>query len=52
MIYTPNGFVPQDEDKWGLGQVEWQTHRSGWTPDDFDGWKIIEGKEGFAAIYG
>lgn len=52
IIYTPNGFVPQSDDKWGAGQHDWQEHRSGWTPDDFPGWKIIEGKEGFAAISG
>lgn len=50
IIYTPNGFVPQNEDAWGTGQHEWQRHRSGWTPDMFDGWTIIEGNEGFAAI--
>jgi hypothetical protein len=52
IVYTPNGFLEQTEDCWGLGQHDWQKHRSGWTPDDFAGWKIIEGPEGFAAIYG
>ena len=52
IIYTPNGWVKQTEDAWGLGQHDWQTHRSAWTPGDFVGWKIIEGPEGFAAIYG
>jgi len=52
IIYTPNGFLPQTDDKWSTNQYEWQEHRSGWTPDDFPGWTIIEGKEGFAAIYG
>lgn len=52
IVYTPNGFLDQTEDVWGLAQHEWQRHRSGWTPDDFTGWKIIEGPEGFAAIYG
>lgn len=44
-VYTPIGFLPQHPapdgtDAWGLHGGEWQTHRSGWTPDDFDGWDI------------
>jgi len=45
VIFTPLGFMPQesdtDKDAWGLSGVDWQVHRSGWTPDDFDGWKIV-----------
>ena len=52
IVYTPNGFLEQTTDAWGLGQHDWQKHRSGWTPADFTGWTIVEGKEGFAAIYG
>ncbi len=49
LIYTPNGFVEQKADAWGMGQDTWQTHRSGWTPADFPGWQIFEREEGFAA---
>lgn len=40
VIYTPNGFMVQDHDTWGLGEDEWQRHKSAWTPDDFAGWRI------------
>lgn len=35
VVFTPNGFMPQDDG-------EWNTHRSGWTPQDFvgDGWEV------------
>lgn len=44
-VFTPYGFMPQEPsedgiDAWGLHGGEWQRHRSGWTPDDFDGWHI------------
>lgn len=53
-IYTPWGFVPQNEDTWGYGGHEWQTHRSGWLPEDFPGWTIepYNKREGFTAIHG
>lgn len=35
IVYTPYGFVPQEKDAWKLGGDFWQTHRSGWTPEDF-----------------
>jgi len=38
VVFTPYGFMPQDHDVWGLGGHEWQTHRSGWLPDEFPGW--------------
>jgi hypothetical protein len=51
ILFTPIGFMPQDPsegnadiDQWGMHGVEWQKHRSGWTPDDFpesDGWLVI-----------
>ena len=47
ILYTPLGFMQQnyeasDKDGWGLQGGEWQTHRSGWTPDDFDtSWDIL-----------
>lgn len=51
-IYTPLGFVEQNTDDWGYGEHGWQTHRSGWTPADFAGWRIVMAKknEGFLAI--
>lgn len=50
-VYTPYGFKEQDTDEWGYGEDYWQTHRSGWTPEDFPGWRILRGKEGFAAVH-
>lgn len=52
IVYTPNGFLEQTEDAWGAGQHSWQRHRSGWTPEDFPGWAIVQGDGGFAAIHG
>ena len=40
VLYTPYGFMVQNEDKWGLGGDEWQIHRSGWVPEEFPGWHI------------
>lgn len=53
VVYTPVGFQPQEGDAWGLGQDEWQKHRSGWIPEDFPGWRVqrIGGKRGFFAIW-
>lgn len=40
VLFTPLGFMPQDcsggKDGWGLDGADWQQHKSGWTPDDFD----------------
>lgn len=47
VLFTPLGFMPQeyqadDVDGWGLRGGEWQAHKSGWTPDDFDpSWNIL-----------
>jgi len=46
VVFTPLGFMPQDEsgetDGWGLHGTHWQTHRSGWTPADFDErWHVV-----------
>jgi hypothetical protein len=47
VIFTPLGFYPQsyepdERDRWGMTGGVWQTHRSGWQPDDFDsGWRVI-----------
>ncbi len=52
LIYTPLGFYPQSykeqnkADRWGMGGGYWQTHRSGWHPEDFgEGWELICCKE-------
>lgn len=47
VIFTPLGFVENKtadngKDAWGLNGAEWQMHRSGWLPEDFDDtWNII-----------
>src|SRR4029078_10523678 len=48
VVFTPHGFFPQSyddpgkPDRWGMDGGYWQTHRSGWAPDDFgDGWDIV-----------
>jgi hypothetical protein len=48
-IFTPLGFMPQHHqsqtDAWGFDGGEWQEHRSGWLPDDFDSeWDIYASK--------
>jgi hypothetical protein len=40
VLFTPVGFLPQNEDKWGLDGLDWQIHRSGWLPEEFPGWYI------------
>lgn len=40
VVYTPDGFKEQTADVWGYGGDYWQTHRSGWTKDDFSGWDL------------
>lgn len=42
VIFTPLGFMPQEGDAWGMGGDEWQKHRSGWIPEDFNGWTIFK----------
>lgn len=46
VVFTPYGFMPQSHtdrlDHWGMNGGLWQTHRSGWTPEDFgDDWDFI-----------
>ncbi len=50
VMYTPVGFMPQEVDAWGLGGHYWQTHRSGWLPEDFEGWTIERQGKGFFAV--
>ena len=35
IIETPKGYIPQNLDIQGHGGHEWQTHRSGWEPEEF-----------------
>ena len=45
VVFTPFGFMPQEEDgetdAWGMHGQEFQRHRSGWLPEEFEGWKCI-----------
>jgi methyltransferase family protein len=48
LVYTPLGFFPQSyddpakPDRWGMDGGYWQTHRSGWQPEDFgEGWEFV-----------
>ncbi len=62
IVFTPLGFMEQgtgedDLDAWGMHGGHWQTHKSGWTPDEFEGWDILIGEDyhgthsAFAAIW-
>ena len=49
IVFTPLGFFPQHsadgKDAWGLDGGEWQEHKSGWWPEDFDdSWDIYAAK--------
>jgi hypothetical protein len=46
VLFTPLGFMPQvhenHKDAWNLDGGDWQEHKSGWLPEDFDDhWKIL-----------
>ncbi len=47
VIFTPLGYVHQEtldgeKDAWGLNGADWQEHKSGWHPEDFnEEWKIV-----------
>jgi hypothetical protein len=48
VVYTPHGFFPQSyddprkPDRWGMDGGYWQTHRSGWAPEDFgERWDVV-----------
>lgn len=50
IIFTPLGFLPQksenQKDAWGMDGGDYQEHKSGWLPEDFDNsWKIYVSKE-------
>jgi len=56
VVYTPNGFHEQsykegEKDAWGMNGTHWQTHRSGWTPEEFPGAKILAESHAFFAIF-
>jgi len=44
VVFTPLGFVEQSHpdgvDNWGMKGGAWQEHKSGWWPNDFEGWDI------------
>lgn len=42
VIFTPLGFIPQNEDRLGYNGAYWQTHRSGWFPHDFANWRVMQ----------
>jgi hypothetical protein len=44
-VFTPLGFQEQsykegEKDAWGMNGQYWQTHRSGWKPEDFPGFDV------------
>ena len=43
IIETPKGYIPQNIDIQGHGGDQWQTHRCGWEPKEFEdlGYKTI-----------
>lgn len=51
VLFTPLGFVRQEvldggKDAWGLNGAEYQEHKSGWMPEDFDEtWDIYACKD-------
>lgn len=51
VVFTPLGYFPQEfkegqKDAWGYHGAHWQTHRSGWVPEDFDAsWKVVVDEE-------
>lgn len=51
VVFTPDGFVAQEGDAWGLDGAEWQRHRSGWTASDFPGWAITKHGKGIFAVW-
>lgn len=62
VVFTPLGFMEQGVgedglDAWGMYGGSWQTHKSGWTPDEFSGWDIMVGRgyhgthDAFVAIW-
>jgi len=50
IIFTPFGFMDQIDDGWGLGEDDWQTHRSGWVPGEFLNYVTWRHARGFFAV--
>lgn len=57
LLFTPDGFMPQDKDNYNLGGDYWQTHRSGWTASelrslgfDVERWPDLH-PNGFGALW-
>ncbi len=36
VIFTPRGFISQTKDVYELGGDHWQTHRTGWEPEELE----------------
>lgn len=54
VVFTPYGFDEQTSDVWGMDGDYWQTHRSGWFPEEFSaslGWRVQIPRKGFFAIW-
>lgn len=43
IVETPKGYIPQNIDIWGWGGDTYQTHRSGWEPEEFTarGYRVL-----------
>ena len=46
VVFTPLGFIeqhpdPDGRDAWNLHGGEWQSHKSGWYPEDFRDWVVL-----------
>lgn len=43
VLETPKGYIPQNLDIQGHGGHEWQTHRSGWEPEELEklGYSVV-----------
>ena len=46
VVLTPLGYREQRyaegaRDAWGMNGTFWQTHRSGWLPEEFAGWSVF-----------
>ncbi len=50
VVREDHKFREDTEDHWHMGGEFWQTHRSHWTPADFEGWTIENSGKGYFAI--
>lgn len=50
VVFVPYGWMEQSEDAWGMGGEFWQTHRSEWYPEEFDGWSTYRYRRNFFAV--